>query len=176
MPGTSSSQGERSVQEDEKVSSVLSRDDLMAQVYSAGVRNPREVSRIMRLIDIYAFQMARKPADDEDGIPAVTAPAFTPLAPGEWSPALQVTCCVGCTRVRRWDDYHIDKHHPTGHKIMCKDCRKLSEDKTLPEKARDVRRGGWVCPQCLRRKIPVEFPLEKRENPRKSLKCLSCMT
>ena len=148
----------------------------MAQVYSAGVKNPREVSRIMRLIDIYALQVSSRKTEDLEDIPSPpSAPSFTPLKPGEWSIALQVTCCTGCTRVRRWDDYHGDKHHPTGHKLMCRDCRKLSENKTLPEKARDVRRGGWVCPQCNRRKIPVEFPVEKRENPRKSVKCLSCM-
>lgn len=154
--------------------SMIGREDLKAKLYSAGVRDPGKLSAVIRLIDVYALQTARKTEILEDA-PVVEAPAFTPLKPGEWSPALQVTCCTGCTRVRRWDDFHVDRRHPTGHKVMCKDCRNPSENRTLPGEASDVRRGGWLCPGCKTRKIPVDFPLEKRENPRKSVKCLSCM-
>ncbi len=159
------------------MSTLIGRDDLKAKLYSAGVKDPGKLNEVMRLIDVYSIQNARRREDFEGDLsPRVVAPAFTPLNPGEWSPALQVTCCIGCTRVRRWGDFHVDKHHPTGHRIMCRDCRSLSEEKTLPLKAADVRRGGWLCPKCEKRKIPVEFPLEKRENPRKSVKCLSCLS
>src|SRR5882724_5755997 len=154
--------------------SAVGRDDLKEKLYSAGVKNPRDLSVVMCLIDTYSIQVARRAQQqDFEDVPEVTAPAFTPLKPGEWSVALQVTCCIGCTRVRRWSDFHVDKHHSTGHKIICRDCRK---EKTLPASAADVRRGGWVCPGCEKRKIPLEFPLEKRENPRKSVKCLSCLS
>jgi len=154
--------------------SIVGREDLRAKLYSSGVRNPRELSGMMRLIEVYALQVARKTQEhDLEDVPDPVAPSFTPLKPGEWSVALEVTCCVGCTRVRRWDDYHVDKHHPTGHKVLCRDCR--NPGRKLPESASDVRRGGWLCPKCDKRKVPLDFPLEKRMNPRKPLKCLSCL-
>jgi hypothetical protein len=160
------------------MSSLVGRDDLKAKLYSAGVKDPRELGKVMSLIDIYSLQVVRRAQaqDLEDAPEAVTLPSFTPLKPGEWSVALQVTCCIGCTKVRRWENFDADKSRTTGHKVICKDCRRRLTEKKLQEKAHDIRRGGWVCPGCGERKIPREFPLEKRENSRKPVKCLSCLS
>lgn len=152
--------------------SSTSLEDLLAEIYAAGVKDPRKLNMIKRLITAYSWGVARKTEALED-----VAPSFTELSPGEWSMALEVTCCAGpCQQVKRWEFYHADGRHATGHKVICKDCRakeyeELGKAPYVPEK---IRRGGWRCSACGERRIPSEFPEEKRRHPRKSAACLFC--
>jgi hypothetical protein len=155
---------------------MLSREDLAAKLYSAGIKNPRILRETQRWIDVYCLQQMRKAQDQED-----VTPSFTELEPGQWSAALEVTCCARCQQVKRWDYYHVDKRHATGHKIVCKECRK-KEDEELgnpPYIPENVRRGGWLCISiadggCGERRAPVEFPEAKREKPRRAVLCNFC--
>src|SRR5271157_4162491 len=148
------------------MSSVMGREDLKARLYQNGIKNPRVLNETMRIIDVYSLRIARNLEEQhyED-----IAPVFTPLEPGQWSAALEVTCCVKCEQVKRWDLFHLDQRHSTGHKTVCKDCRRKEdeEDGKPPYVPDKVRRGGWVCVTCGQRKPPAEFPEEKHRNTRK---------
>jgi hypothetical protein len=158
-------------------SGAISREDVRAALYSAGITHPRKLHDTMRVVDIYAVQYARR-AEALEEI-EITSPAFTPLKPGEWSAALGVTCCTVCEKVKRWDFFHEDSRQATGHRLECKDCRnKKDEDAGLPPYVPEkVKRGGWLCTgegSCGQRKLPEEFPEEKRRHPRKAVLCLDC--
>ncbi len=152
--------------------SMISLEDLKAKLYEAGVRNPRKLNEMTRHIVAYTVQEVRKGVILED----VPEPVFTPLKPGEWSRALEITCCASCNQVKRWDYYHLDARHATGHKTTCKDCRNaLDEAQGKPPYIPDkVRRGGWICISCRERRAPAEYPQAKRDNPRGNIPCLYC--
>ena len=155
---------------------MLSREDLDSKLYSAGIRNPRIRKETLRWIDAYCLAQVRK----SEALEEFPAPVFTPLEPGQWSAALEVTCCISCQQVKRWSFFHVDKRHATQHKTTCKECRR-KEDEELgnpPYVPENVRRGGWVCKAppdgCGQRRSPMEFPAAKREKPRRMILCLHC--
>ena len=149
--------------------SVLSREDLRSEIYKRGVTDPRKLGEVMRFIEVYALTLHKKLSGQEleDAEPVV----FTPLKPGEWNATLEITCCVLCEKVKRWDQFHADGRHATGHKTTCMSCRNAPVQSAIG----GIRRGGWVCKGgCEQRRTPEEFPPEKRENPRSAVKCLYC--
>src|SRR5208282_4394170 len=158
-------------------SSAVTRDDLRAKLYSAGIKNPRVLTEAMKWVDIYCLRVVRKSQRLEDV--EIAIPSFTELKPGEWSVALEVTCCASCEQVKRWDLFHIDKRHTTGHQVKCKECRnrKDEEEGLPPYTPESVKRGGWICSgegSCGVRKKPEEFPEEKQRYPRSHVLCNDC--
>ena len=158
------------------MTSALSREDVRAKAYQSGVRNPRVLNELMRTIDAYALALMRRSEEQEE----IPAPVFTPLEPGQWSAALEVTCCISCQQVKRWSFFHVDKRHATGHKTTCKDCRKKADEDAgkPPYVPQSARREGWLCAVslggCGKRRLPEEFPEAKRDHPRRPIPCLAC--
>lgn len=149
------------------MTSAVTRDEVEYELWKGGIRSPSVVSKIMRVIDIYAISAARKYT-----AAAPPEPPFEPywyLKPGQGDPSEGVIRCDGaCGRPKRADMFHVDKDGPLGRKTTCKSClRKARESSTQEAK-------GWKCPDCGKRKVADEYPEDKRQNPRLRIACLSC--
>lgn len=141
------------------MTSRTSREDIENELWKAGIRSPAIMRKLLRSVDAYVYAK---------NSPVITSD-LPELDPGEWDLAQEVTACISCGQVKDWNPYfHVDRSHPSGHRITCKICS-ARNNPGIPGGS-----SGWVCPKCRERKNPDMFGREKRESPRKPLPCLSC--
>lgn len=140
--------------------SSVSKEDIEAELYRAGIRSRFIISRLMNMITLYALAEARKAVPLED----VFRDSYAYLMPGEWDRDVRITRCVKCTVPKAWSHYGIDKTHPTGHKVLCKSCTRV----------RPPEPRVFKCISCEKKKSPEEYSKRKQANPRIREKCLQC--
>ena len=142
------------------MTSALSKEDLRSALYSAGVKNPRKLDEMMRLIRVFALQEARKAVPLEDAAPV----AELVLLPGECDMERDVSCCLSCEKVKDWKCFHIDQGNPPSkRRKRCKSC--LRESKP----AQSYKCRGCGMPRKLH-----EFPPGKAENTSAPMHCNEC--
>jgi hypothetical protein len=151
------------------VTSQVTRDDIEALLWRAGIRSRNAIDGILKAVDKYAVTVYRRDAAlTRKDIPC---DAFYYLAPGEWDKDSEVTRCDRCGKPKSWyPHFHLDKSHPSRHKVTCKACLRKADD--IPVAVRNA--GGWKCPDCGERKFPAEFPEAKRKQPRRPIPCTDC--
>lgn len=146
------------------MTSIVSRDDVEAELWRAGIRDWVQVSRIMKIVDTYALTHARDYKRPED----LPAEPWAHLAPGNWDAEARLTRCLGCSAVKSWDgNFTKDVGHITRHRIICKVCEGKAVVSDKPGKL-------YLCRKCEKRKELAEFPAKKRLNPSVGCFCSSC--
>jgi hypothetical protein len=127
------------------------------------------MNRLMTMIRLYGLSIARK----HNPLPeAGQGDPYAHLDPGQWDKPDEVTRCKDCRQVKPWyPSFARDSSHPSGYRTVCKLCRSRKETGMSRHTAAE---GGWKCPACGQRKKAGGFPSQKRENPRRPLKCLEC--
>lgn len=127
------------------MTSATSREDLKSELYSAGIRTPRALQRVMRAIDSYTFGQGRRSGPERTHLcPQCKGEKPEGEFPGEIrsNPSGDYWCttCIGQSysgKKPRW---------------KCPACEKeLSRDSFPPEKWRNPR----IRAKCLNCKVPA---------------------
>lgn len=117
------------------MTSQISRADLESEIWQiAGRTSPWNVERVLRLIDRYVIESAKKWSIQYPAAPEIQDDGWPDLKPGESDLAFEVTRCVACYRVKRWAQFYRDKTRTTGHRNRCMKCCKTGqgEDELAP--------------------------------------------
>lgn len=157
------------------MTSQISREEVIAEIHKAGVRPYSAVAKLMISVDNYAITLAHRYIPQNAPDDKFLIDPFYFLDPGDWEPDAGITRCDSCLKVRPWSPYfHLDPDHESGHRTTCKSCVRREREKNPPLPVS----GGWMCPPppagCGSRRIPAEFPEEKRINPRRPIPCIIC--
>jgi hypothetical protein len=140
---------------------MMSKEDVKAQAYMAGVRDPVKLDAFMRVVDHYAFALARRLVV----VPESQLDPFAHLMPGESDLKKRVTRCKECSEVLQWDCFTQDRESPTRHRNICRRC-------SVPTRRR--RREFYLCRVCGESKPIIEFPVAKQEKSSLNMGCNAC--
>ena len=132
------------------MTSVTSRDDVQGAIWRAGVKDPRKVDELLRVIDSYAYGLARRAVQLEEAVPG---------EPHQDGRALYL--CRGCGDRLPLSLFPQDKQLNPAHPYDCLGCG-----------GKD--RKEYLCQECGQHKPLSEFPEEKRLNPRLRTPCSYC--
>ena len=117
------------------MTSLISRDDIESEIWKLSGRTaPWQVEKVLRLIDRYALENARKWAGQYPQEPAREDDGWPGLAPGDSDMTFGVTRCAACGKVKRWVQFYRDKTRVTGHRNRCMACCKTGRgDEEYPD-------------------------------------------
>jgi len=96
--------------------SIVTKDDVIDQLYLLGIKNPKAIATAVRTIDFYSVALARRYAEP------VVVPQAPQLAPGQSDQDAKVTCCTACDQVKAWSLFPYSPKSDTKHTDTCKKC------------------------------------------------------
>lgn len=155
----------------DEVTSLISRDDLESEIWKvAGRTAPWNVERLLRLIDRYAIESARKWTLDYPKEEKAEDDGWPNLGPGASDLAYEVTRCVACLKVKRWPQFYRDNTKATGHRNRCMKCCKMhiGDDK----EERPTR--TFTCRACGGTKKATDFYKNSGTANGYDYRCKSC--
>jgi hypothetical protein len=110
------------------MTSLVSRDDIESEIWKLSGRTaPWHIEKLMRLIDRYAIENARKWAAQYPQEPEPQDDGWPDLGLGDSDLAFEVTRCTACGRVKRWPQFYRDKTRSTGRRNRCMKCCKTGK-------------------------------------------------
>lgn len=150
------------------MTSVVSRDDVEAELWRAGVKSWPEIARLLKVIDVYSISRGR---DFQPGFGQIEpVEPWGHLGPGGWDKESRVTRCEVCHLVKSWrGNFRRNQDHPSRWHSTCKLCEKtVVISPSIPEGKL------YLCRGCDTKKEIGLFPLAKRQNPSRNYWCLRC--
>ena len=128
------------------MTSALSEEDVRFIVYSAGIKEPAKLNSLMRVINLYAYTLARK----MNGAVLEEAPV----------PLVQLHLCRSCGDMKTAEEFPESKRTNINKGVSCTACQ-------------DKRRYKCIGP-CQQHRRLGEFPEHKQANPHIPSVCTRC--
>jgi hypothetical protein len=153
-----------------KVTSRISLENIEDYIFTEfRCSDPVKIRRFTSMIRAYAAaQVLRCDPGMLEDVPVVMD-EFTHLAPGDYDANAEITRCARCGKAKDWQSFHLDAEDPSGHKTVCKSCRRGRPPKGNPPVQRH-----YICRLCRDRKPLDEFPPEKSLHRSIPMACLAC--
>jgi len=144
------------------MTSMVSWDDVEAELWKAGIKNVQVLDRLRATITRFAYDLGRQMYEVEE----TPDPYGEGMSPGEWDPDSKRACCSQCGDVKSFSQFGLDMHHPSGHKLTCRRCAGIPPEVDLTAK--------YHCRSCGQRKELMQFPKAKIISPARNINCLEC--
>lgn len=131
------------------MTSAVSRDDVQDLAFRYGIKDPRRLNDLMRLVDTYAYTLARKASSAE-------------LPPVDFAPdGRKAYLCRKCSERLPLGTFPEEKRKDPAKQFDCIPCG-------------GADRREYKCPECEQVKSALDFPERKRENPTLRVLCSWC--
>lgn len=137
------------------MTSQVSREDVESAAWKAGVKDPRQMTQLLRVIDLYAFALARQMHGEDAELP--------PIIYGTVDKRRKYLCRA-CDRRQTLDNFPASKQFDPSITADCLDCGGAEPPPKL------YRCTG----PCHQAKPLEEFPERKRQDPLLRTPCAYC--
>jgi hypothetical protein len=135
------------------MTSATTREDVEAACWKAGVRDPRRMNDLMRIIDIYAYALLQRPE-----VPDIPIPEPHPRTRRG---SHHLYLCRVCDMRMGIEMFPPAKKDNPSHSYDCIACG-------------GADRKTYACPECSQHKVIAEFPQAKQDNPKIRSLCSWC--
>lgn len=137
------------------MTSSVTREDVEAAAWQAGVKDPRQMDRLMRIVNLYAFTLARSMTGAESGLP--------PIAYAKPDGRRKYLCRT-CNERFTIDFFPAAKQFDPAISVDCLACGGAEPPPRL-----------YRCTGACHQAKPLEeFPERKRQNPALRTPCSYC--
>ena len=127
------------------MSSLLSEEDVKWTGYEAGIKDPAKLNAFMKVVNLYAYTLARKMSGNLED-------AFISPVP--------LYLCRSCGGMKTVEEFPESKRNHIAKGVSCLKCQDKRRYKCI----------GW----CGQHKPLGEFPEHKQANPHIPSKCTYC--
>lgn len=100
--------------------------------------------------------------------------AFDPVTGLPW-PEGHKPCSV-CKQVKLFDEFHLNRSHPTGRTSYCKSCKRIADTGRRHKRHEPVMDGDKLCVDCDKTKPIGEFYINTACKDGRSTYCKSCLS